>query len=650
MLKAAKSVMGSVVWSLLLGAAAIGQEPVFLRGDVNGDGAVTLSDGSMLWLIYMGMLDGPACEKSADVNDDGVLDHWDFSRLLERLTQGMLPPPCPPFPEAGTDPTPDALTCVSYGGGSALDDPSAEVEVRTEPVGVDGVIHLSLFVSNSRRVNGLEITLALEGTEFAGWGGARHSDDPLPIAWGGGWAVSGGTFSVAFLYSVGEISLADRYVSAYGLPPGESVHLLDFSNCILAGTAAGMYDVRVEHAELVDYETGRAIHPRVTVEPVVVEQDLTLDQGCAASNGELPTECHPAPPTPPVNLADFIRGDINADGRVSISDAMMLLRGFLLLGWWPSECLESADVDADGLISVDDALKILYALLGGGPMPSSPFPDQGPGSNEDQWSCDAYAIEEPAVTDDLVEIGEAIAAPGQTVEIPVLLTSDVAAEAVQLLIEYDERVLTPRGLAFEGTFLDGREEQIRFFRAARRIGENLMAVGYVPDIIKDRGSIPPGEGQLIFSILADVAADAEPGSVIDLVPTNGPDGLGIGPARMVNEISHQGEARFISVLPRTLPGRLQIVGDFAIFVRGDSNGDARVDVSDAVHTLGFLFLGDGNLDCGDAADANDDGEIGLSDAIATLGSLFLGTGRLPPPSRSPGVDPTRDGLGCEREN
>jgi hypothetical protein len=84
------------------------------------------------------------------------------------------------------------------------------------------------------------------------------------------------------------------------------------------------------------------------------------------------------------------------------------------------------------------------------------------------------------------------------------------------------------------------------------------------------------------------------------------------------------------------------------FRRGDANGDGAADISDAIATLGFLFLGESGLDCRDAADANDDGLLDISDAIATLGVLFLGEGEIPPPGMaSCGVDPTGDELDCE---
>lgn len=81
------------------------------------------------------------------------------------------------------------------------------------------------------------------------------------------------------------------------------------------------------------------------------------------------------------------------------------------------------------------------------------------------------------------------------------------------------------------------------------------------------------------------------------------------------------------------------------FLRGDSNTDGIVDVSDAVKALLVLFA-DARLTCPDAADANDDGTVNITDPIAILGYLFKTAN--PPPSPFPdfGPDPTGDGLNC----
>jgi hypothetical protein len=83
------------------------------------------------------------------------------------------------------------------------------------------------------------------------------------------------------------------------------------------------------------------------------------------------------------------------------------------------------------------------------------------------------------------------------------------------------------------------------------------------------------------------------------------------------------------------------------FRRANSNFDDSVDISDALFTLVFLFLGGSGPVCDDALDANDDGTIDISDALYTLGYLFLGTSEPPAPGpKVPGPDPTPDELTC----
>ena len=84
-----------------------------------------------------------------------------------------------------------------------------------------------------------------------------------------------------------------------------------------------------------------------------------------------------------------------------------------------------------------------------------------------------------------------------------------------------------------------------------------------------------------------------------------------------------------------------------LFYRGDSNGDDKLDLSDAVSMLNHLFLGARAPSCADAADVNDDGKVDISDPIRLLGFLFLGDPA--PPGFEPGhpqVDTTPDGLDC----
>lgn len=84
------------------------------------------------------------------------------------------------------------------------------------------------------------------------------------------------------------------------------------------------------------------------------------------------------------------------------------------------------------------------------------------------------------------------------------------------------------------------------------------------------------------------------------------------------------------------------------FIRGDSNDDGAVNISDGIHALEYLFIG-GDVICEDATDMNDDGSLNLADPIALLTRLFMGGAPLPLPSDiSFGPDPTSDLLLCLR--
>lgn len=89
------------------------------------------------------------------------------------------------------------------------------------------------------------------------------------------------------------------------------------------------------------------------------------------------------------------------------------------------------------------------------------------------------------------------------------------------------------------------------------------------------------------------------------------------------------------------------VAGSAGFIRGNSNLDGTVNITDPIFTLNYLFLGTSTVTCLDAADANDDGQVNITDPIYVLGYLFLGSDPIPSPFPTCGLDPgPEDGLGC----
>jgi len=78
--------------------------------------------------------------------------------------------------------------------------------------------------------------------------------------------------------------------------------------------------------------------------------------------------------------------------------------------------------------------------------------------------------------------------------------------------------------------------------------------------------------------------------------------------------------------------------------RGDANGDGAFDISDAIFTLGCLFVGTECPECPDAADANDDAQVNIADPVYLLNWRFSAGTPPAEPFVSCGLDPTEDAL------
>jgi hypothetical protein len=85
----------------------------------------------------------------------------------------------------------------------------------------------------------------------------------------------------------------------------------------------------------------------------------------------------------------------------------------------------------------------------------------------------------------------------------------------------------------------------------------------------------------------------------------------------------------------------------AVFVRGDANGDGRLNVTDPLLILRQLFQGGIASPCARAADPDDSGALDLGDAVYVLQYLFRSGAAPPAPYPECGEDPTPDDLPCE---
>jgi hypothetical protein len=97
----------------------------------------------------------------------------------------------------------------------------------------------------------------------------------------------------------------------------------------------------------------------------------------------------------------------------------------------------------------------------------------------------------------------------------------------------------------------------------------------------------------------------------------------------------------------TLTFGSQLQAQITAFSRGDVNDDYRLNISDAVKILLYLFQGDTEIEgCLDAADLDDDGTIQITDGIYLLQYLFNGGPEPRWPFPYCDVDRTADDLTC----
>jgi endonuclease/exonuclease/phosphatase family metal-dependent hydrolase len=84
----------------------------------------------------------------------------------------------------------------------------------------------------------------------------------------------------------------------------------------------------------------------------------------------------------------FSRGDVERDGKLSISDAIEILLWLFLLEPGLEVCLDAADANDDGAVDLSDAIRLLTHLFAGGaPLPPPGLERPGPDPTTDELGC-----------------------------------------------------------------------------------------------------------------------------------------------------------------------------------------------------------------------------------------------------------------------
>jgi hypothetical protein len=90
--------------------------------------------------------------------------------------------------------------------------------------------------------------------------------------------------------------------------------------------------------------------------------------------------------------AEFVRGDVDVNGHLEISDAVRIF-GYLFLGNPRSlACRKAADASDSGDVSISSGVYLLNFLFIGGRPPPAPFPLCGEDPTPDELSCESFDL------------------------------------------------------------------------------------------------------------------------------------------------------------------------------------------------------------------------------------------------------------------
>jgi hypothetical protein len=244
-----------------------------------------------------------------------------------------------------------------------------------------------------------------------------------------------------------------------------------------------------------------------------------------------------------------------------------------------------------------------------------------------------------------VEPGEVGVIHGGSLDLDCLLTVAVntgeGPQSWSISVRHDPSVLELVEAGTAGTVVERVAAETSVFEVTELV-DNETGTGFLSAVIlgMDRPySLPPLGQERIARVRYRVREEAAEGARAEVAYRDGLRQSGVPIQNLV--VFPAGPAE---PARGTMAVRVIAVG----FARGDLNGDGTADLADAAAILSWLFRGDADPDCLDAADSNDDGGLDVADPVFLLRGLFMGERSPPPPFPAAGPDPTPDLLGCRR--
>jgi hypothetical protein len=256
----------------------------------------------------------------------------------------------------------------------------------------------------------------------------------------------------------------------------------------------------------------------------------------------------------------------------------------------------------------------------------------------------SVSIRSPEVVLSFAEEAGLKRAPGREFAASCLLTvaqnPGVGAQSWSISVQHDPQVLEIVGATTSGTVVEQVTAQTSVFQITELV-DNKTGAGFLSAVIlsiEKPFSLPPNGEARIARARYRVREGVAPGTTTGIAYRDGLQQSGVAIDNLV--VFQAGPTA-----PRTGLLPVRVVAE--TFVRGDLNGDRRLNMADVVMLLVWLFADSSTPGCLEAADLNDDGRIDVADPVFLLGALYQGSRSPPPPFPLPGPDPTPDALGCD---
>lgn len=579
----------------------------FTRGDLVNTTELTLTELEIADLAHLeaivNLQEDLPCDSAGDVEDDGDVDANDVNHLADRLAKGIRPRR--PFPSPGVDPTADSLLCY-------------EEEPQT-------LIPLEANWKYWEDSTPPDTTWSESSFDDSDW-----SEGPAKIGFGG---VGISTELNSVRRSHASIFLRHTFQA---IPLTSSEYLVlraDFNDGFVAflngvevaRSGIGTVGFLTQPGQLARFHSGGKLEEFVICKDLIRSGENTLSvqvHNRTVSDSTLFFQAEllirtPKNPSPPVTSGPSdSRAEVNFDYQqpLTIGDEIVIpivynstqaIQAFSLVIDYDPDLIGTLRFDLPtpqsqiGLLQVSTSISKgqIYLVYTGvsDPFPSTDFDDEPQellkwsirprdiGTGETSVSFGLRDSTLPLDTLFLTEEGELIYPRSQTLDLSLSLSDT----------PFIREVLDAQGKPGDQFFVLGN----RF----DDLNLEVWVCGQKAD----------------FIIL-------QPGTLL-LVTAPECDQIGWVEVEVRNDLG-----RFL-----TQDGFFY-ESSGPLWIRGDSNGDEKVDISDAVGLLSELFLGIPTTPlCPTALDANNDTIVDISDAIFLLSFLFQGTVEISEPYETP---------------